>query len=370
MIAVIVVDLGLLLGVAGLLFLAKPLKFLGMLPRRAGVLVLLAGVALVATGILLPAPLLPLPPERSRLDQFVPACQFREVHAIRIRAPRRAVYQAVKSVTAREIRFFRFLTWLRSPRLSRAGPENILNAPADKPVLDVALRSGFLLLADDPGRELVFGTVLCGRVARVSRPVPKDFLELDRPGLCKVAMNFRLEEEAGGGVRLSTETRVLALDAAARRRFAAYWRVILPGSALIRKAWLEAIRRRAEDPALACADEMRSFTEPVDAALAGFEAVLAARDRTQGARAAEAVLAEARLAREKLEVAAADPECAASRRETLLFVNHLVLGFQTWIGLGSRNRKDDEALASIIRRARAHQRKALTPVLPESRPFD
>jgi hypothetical protein len=31
----------------------------------------------------------------------------------------------------------------------------------------------------------------------------------------------------------------------ARRGFAAYWRVIYPGSALIRRMWLRAIARRA-----------------------------------------------------------------------------------------------------------------------------
>jgi len=45
---------------------------------------------------------------------------------------------------------------------------------------------------------------------------------------------------------LSTETRVYANDAASRRRFAVYWRLIYPGSALIRRMWLRAIARRAE----------------------------------------------------------------------------------------------------------------------------
>jgi hypothetical protein len=42
------------------------------------------------------------------------------------------------------------------------------------------------------------------------------------------------------------ETRVHTTDAAAERRFAVYWRLIYPGSAFIRRMWLEAIRRRAE----------------------------------------------------------------------------------------------------------------------------
>ena len=48
------------------------------------------------------------------------------------------------------------------------------------------------------------------------------------------------------GTRISTETRVLAVDPASRRRFALYWLVIRGGSGAIRRSWLHAIARRAE----------------------------------------------------------------------------------------------------------------------------
>ncbi len=44
---------------------------------------------------------------------------------------------------------------------------------------------------------------------------------------------------------MTTETRVFANSDDARRRFAPYWRVIYPGSAIIRHMWLSAIARRA-----------------------------------------------------------------------------------------------------------------------------
>ena len=59
-------------------------------------------------------------------------------------------------------------------------------------------------------------------------------------------MNFRLVPDGRGGSVLSTETRVFAPDAGTRRELATYWRVIHPGSALIRRGWLDAIRQRAE----------------------------------------------------------------------------------------------------------------------------
>lgn len=59
-------------------------------------------------------------------------------------------------------------------------------------------------------------------------------------------MNFFVTDAGDGASRVVTETRILATDAAARRRFGLYWRVIYPGSALIRVMWLRAVKRRAE----------------------------------------------------------------------------------------------------------------------------
>ena len=49
----------------------------------------------------------------------------------------------------------------------------------------------------------------------------------------------------GDGSILSTETRVHALSARARRRFRLYWLVVGPFSALIRRRWLRAAARAA-----------------------------------------------------------------------------------------------------------------------------
>ena len=58
-------------------------------------------------------------------------------------------------------------------------------------------------------------------------------------------MNFHAQAVDGGTI-LSTETRVKRTDAEARRTFRRYWRIVMPGSALIRRAWLRAMRKRAE----------------------------------------------------------------------------------------------------------------------------
>jgi hypothetical protein len=187
---------------------------------------------------------------RTQLDQFVPAYQFSEFHSIRIGAPKERVYRALKLVTADEITFFRMLTWLR--RFGRPGPESILNPPPHVPLFDVATRTSFLVLAEESNREIVLGTLVAAPPGWRPRrkPTPERFKELfvtaNVPGFASAAMNFRIEDADMTACTLTTETRVYATDASTRRRFAPYWRVIYPGSALIRRMWLRAIARRAE----------------------------------------------------------------------------------------------------------------------------
>jgi hypothetical protein len=246
MLGVLLMDAGLAVSLWGFVCLLKPLRFLGLASRGSAAVALGAGLLLIVAAVAWPAPLRRAPVREGLLDDFLPAWQFAEHHEVRIHAAPDKVYDAMRHVTAGEIRFFRILTWLRSPRLSGSKRrESILNPSGEQPILDVATRSGFAVLAEQPGREIVVGTL----VVVPERPDvswPEEFATLDRPGYAKAAMNFRVSDEGGGWTRLTTETRVDATDASARRRFAAYWRVIYPGSAFIRRMWLDAIRRRAE----------------------------------------------------------------------------------------------------------------------------
>jgi hypothetical protein len=236
---------GLGLGLIGLL---RPLRWLALPTRRRAGAIALAGLSLVVLGFLLPAPEVRVPP-RTRLDEYAPAYQFHELHQIYVNAPPARVFAAIEAVTADEIWLFRTLTWIR--RLGQPGPESIMNAPEHRPLLEVATRTSFLRLAREPEREIVVGTlVIAPPGARLkAKPTAEDFQRLARPGFAKATMNFLVAADRAGGSRVTTETRVYATSDSARRRFAAYWRVIYPGRALIRRMWLRAIRRRAEAPA-------------------------------------------------------------------------------------------------------------------------
>lgn len=241
-----IIYLGLIISTAGLVLVVKPIRRLRVTARSRGFVVAGAGVLLAGVGLILPVSESRVTGVKTRLDEFAPAWQFREFHTIRIAAPPARVFEAIKRVRADEIFLFRTLTWIR--RGGQPLPESILNAGDRESLIDVATRSDFVLLADDPPRELVIGTVVMAPPGTRGTLTPQVFQKDLPPGFALATMNFVVAADGPDRSFVSTETRVFANSSSARRRFAAYWRVIYPGSAIIRRMWLRAIQRRATKP--------------------------------------------------------------------------------------------------------------------------
>jgi hypothetical protein len=93
-------------------------------------------------------------------------------------------------------------------------------------------------------------TFVVGASGRPWLPVPelRPFAEA-APMTVRFAADIRTEPNGEGGCILSTETRVAAVDDAARRLFRCYWIVVGPLSGVLRKRWLRAAAERAARPA-------------------------------------------------------------------------------------------------------------------------
>jgi hypothetical protein len=239
-----VVYSGLVVACAGLLAVIRPLPLPRLDTRLRGLILGGAGLCAAAGGLLLPAFDSRTAGAVTRLDEFAPAWQFHEVHTIKVAAPADRVFDAIKQVRADEILLFQTLTWIR--RAGRPVPPSIMSPGSREPLLDVATKGGFIWLADDRPREIVVGTVVVAPAGyRRAMLTPRLFSGPLPTGFALAAMNFRVTPDGPNAAVVSTETRVFATDASARRHFAAYWRLIYPGSAIIRRMWLRAIERRA-----------------------------------------------------------------------------------------------------------------------------
>lgn len=179
---------------------------------------------------------------RSRIDSFLPVHDFSAVYKMRINAPAAVVYECLLHFNFNEHWVVRSLLSLRT------GKRIPLNQdPGD--IRQHLQGTGFVLLADVPGEEVVLGVV--GRFWRLDggRCQGLDangFAEFSTAGYAKAAWNFTLQPESIQSTILSTETRIECLGSAALWRFRAYWTLVGPFSGLIRKIILQQVKAKSE----------------------------------------------------------------------------------------------------------------------------
>lgn len=181
------------------------------------------------------------------IDDFLPAYDVSEFHELDIRAPLDKVYHAALNLNLSSSKIVRILLALRGmPALLRRNKQPDAESAFN---LNGLLQSGFVLLAREPEKEMLLGLVgqfwkPAGNILKISA---EDFQSFNKPGFAKAVWNFAIDEKSPDKIKLSTETRVLCLDQASRRRFRFYWTFIRPFSGLIRMEMLRAIRHEAEN---------------------------------------------------------------------------------------------------------------------------
>ena len=180
------------------------------------------------------------------LDELLPEHDVREVHELWVDASGSRVWSALNQVTLREMPLFRALLFLRQP-MPLAPRNRRLVSRTDRPLLAEMASGAFVPLLQRPPSDLVLGMIAkpwrpTGSLRIVDRTAFVNFAE---PGWAKIVLGFQLQE-LDGRTRLTTDTRVRATDAAARRWFWLYWLPVSWGSATTRRSWLRAVKRRAE----------------------------------------------------------------------------------------------------------------------------
>lgn len=186
--------------------------------------------------------------EAEMIEQFLADDRLRQVDRVAVAAEPKVAWEAVRSLDLNRVWWMRALFALRTlperlpflrrrqvfPRPHRLGVEEITRPG-----------SGFLLLSERPGAELVVGAV--GEFWRLrirwAEVTPWTFAAFREPGFGKLAWSLRVDPRGGGGSWISLELRVAATSESAWARFQRYWRWVGPFSRLIRLAGLHLLAR-------------------------------------------------------------------------------------------------------------------------------
>jgi hypothetical protein len=187
----------------------------------------------------------PSPQDRDPiLDGFMPVYDVVERHHVDVNAP-----AAVTLETAKEMALSR----LPIVRAIFKGREMILGSTRDRRseprgIIEETKALGWVVLDEVPGREIVMGAVTKPWEADVVfRSVsPEAFAAFSEPGYVKIVWTLRADPVSDMSSTFRTETRAVATDLEAERRFRWYWSFLSPGIIGIRWLSLAPIRCDAE----------------------------------------------------------------------------------------------------------------------------
>lgn len=177
------------------------------------------------------------------LDRFVPRYDIVERHHIAVSAPAAVTLECARTLDMTG-------TWL-SRAIFKSRELMLCAEPAPPPaggLMSQMLQIGWGVLAEEPGREMVFGAATRPWEPNpVFRTIPAEaFAAFDEPGYVKIAFTLRADSVGDDRSIFRTETRAVATDASSRRAFRRYWSLVSPGVGLIRVAMLRPVKTAAE----------------------------------------------------------------------------------------------------------------------------
>ena len=190
------------------------------------------------------------------IDRYLPRSDVSLEFEIVVDAPADEVYRAIRGADLRDpiisaLFALRELPQRLARRLHGEPP------PPAPPRLTFGTmlerQTGWTLLAEQPGSELVVGSVgrLWERDYGGRALTAEQFAEFAEPGYAKVALGFSVRPGPTGEAILRYEARTLTTDDTARRKFRRYWRLIRPGVSLVMRAALHRIKLTAEHQGVA-----------------------------------------------------------------------------------------------------------------------
>lgn len=242
--------IGLILALAGFISLFFPLSFLFILNRTIAVFVLSGGVLMSLLSLLWPVKI-----KHSRtkmqIDKFLPDYAFGEFHELSVNVDAGKAKVVFGSTGVKEITVVHALMKIRG--IADTDTKKNFGTTSRVQGSEMISTPDFNFFTVAPDEWMMFMILKSSMFGDKSgKPDPPEITSVEQftgfndTGYVKVAANFRFIGNGDGRTILSTETRICGLSLLDSRIFGIYWRIIYPGSAIIRRLWLDTIKKRAE----------------------------------------------------------------------------------------------------------------------------
>jgi hypothetical protein len=177
------------------------------------------------------------------LDRFIPEYDVVEHHRIAVEAPADITLAVATEIDLLQSPIVKAIFKARQILMRGTMREN----QGPKTLLEQVRGVGWGILAEIPGREIVFGAVTQPWVADVVFRAfpPEEFTNFCEPGFVKIVWTLRADPVDANNCVFHSETRVATTDLSARVRFRKYWSLFSAGIVLIRLLLLRTVRAQA-----------------------------------------------------------------------------------------------------------------------------
>jgi hypothetical protein len=235
--------IGAILSIIAIISLIKPLAFLLIFNRIIASALLCFGLLLITTALSLPQKL-HHSQGKLKIDAFSPDYSNNEYHEVIINASPEKVKYALQTTGVADIPAAHLLMKIRGIADDRDRSDSVTK---NTPGSNTFSTPDFDFIIVDPNEFITF--MILKASAKTPPPEIKtaeQFLAFNEPGFVKVAVNFHFTLLENGQTLLSTETRNYPTTLKDCRIFGRYWAMVYPGSALIRRVWLDTMAKKAE----------------------------------------------------------------------------------------------------------------------------
>jgi hypothetical protein len=178
------------------------------------------------------------------LDIFMPKYDVAERHHLGVAAPAASTFGALMDMDLEQSLVVRAIF---------KGRQILLGAEPDatrtiRTLVEATKELGWVVLAEMPGHEIVMGAVTRPWEPNVVfRGVPAEqFAAFDEPEYVKIVWTLRADAISPYSSVARSETRAVATDASARRKFRWYWARFSAGIVLIREVSMRLVQKEAE----------------------------------------------------------------------------------------------------------------------------
>jgi hypothetical protein len=185
--------------------------------------------------------------DRLLLDEYLPTFEVTQIqHAVVDGAPAEA-YDRLRRLDFMSSRLVRALVKAQAvpDRISRRlhGREQLPGYPRHATLDDMLATDAWVLLVEDPGREMVLGLLwpLGGAGTEIPKVTPQQWTAFAQPGYAKVAWSLAARPYGTERALLTSEARTQTTDPATSRRFRLIWRGLAPFAALLKRRMLDMV---------------------------------------------------------------------------------------------------------------------------------